>query len=49
MDFLREAVRWWDRWLKGIDTGIMDEPFLRIWMQDYVSPPGSTRRGLVGG
>ena len=24
--FLREALRWWDYWLKGVDTGIMDEP-----------------------
>jgi hypothetical protein len=47
MDFLREAVRWWDRWLKGIDTGIMDEPCLRIWIQDYVEPAGfhATRPG----
>ena len=32
--FLQEAVRWWDHWLKGIDTGIMDEPRLTFWMQD---------------
>ena len=36
--YLQEALRWWDRWLKGIDTGIMDEPMLRVWMQDYVAP-----------
>ena len=24
--FLQEAVRWWDQWLKGIDSGIMDGP-----------------------
>ena len=24
--FLQEALRWWDHWLKGIDTAIMDEP-----------------------
>ena len=29
---LQEAVRWWDHWLKGRDTGIMDEPMLRAWM-----------------
>ena len=40
MDFLGEAVRWWDMWLKGIDTGIMQEPRLRIWMQDYIAPAG---------
>jgi uncharacterized protein len=36
--FLQEVVRWWDRWLKGIDNDIMDEPMLRIWMQDTVPP-----------
>ncbi|MFT5219686.1 MAG: putative CocE/NonD family hydrolase [Gammaproteobacteria bacterium] len=36
--YLQEALRWWDFWLKGIDTGIMDEPMLRVWMQDYVAP-----------
>ncbi|BHH83026.1 CocE/NonD family hydrolase [Desulforhopalus sp. 52FAK] len=36
--FLQEAVRWWDTWLKDIDTGVMDEPMLRVWMQDSVPP-----------
>lgn len=36
--FLQEALRWWDHWLKGADTGIMDEPLLRVWMEDYVAP-----------
>ncbi len=36
--FLQEALRWWDKWLKGIETNIMDEPMLRIWMQDSVPP-----------
>ena len=36
--FLQEALRWWDRWLKGIDDGIMDEPMLRVWMQESVPP-----------
>lgn len=36
--FLREAQRWWDHWLKGVDTGIMDEPMLSAWMQDSVPP-----------
>ena len=30
---LQEALRWWDRWLKDIETGIMDEPRYRVWMQ----------------
>ena len=36
--FLEEALRWWDHWLKGIDTGIMDEPMLRVWMQEFTPP-----------
>ena len=36
--FMQEALRWWDHWLKGKDTGIMDEPMLRVWMQDWVKP-----------
>jgi predicted acyl esterase len=36
--FLQECLRWWDYWLKGLETGIMDEPMLRTWMQDAVEP-----------
>ena len=39
--FLQEVVHWWDHWLKGKDTGLMDEPMLRAWMQDSVSPEPS--------
>lgn len=38
--FLQEELRWWDFWLKGHDTGIMDEPQLRLFMQDSVPPQG---------
>jgi uncharacterized protein len=36
--FLQECVRWWDHWLKGVDNGVMDEPMLRVWMQESVQP-----------
>lgn len=36
--FLQEALRWWDYWLKGIDTGIMDEPPCTFYLQDGVPP-----------
>jgi putative CocE/NonD family hydrolase len=39
--FLQEAVRWWDHWLKGRDTGIMGEPMLRAYLQDPVAPEGT--------
>ena len=36
--FLQEALRWWDHWLKDIDTGLMNEPMLRAWMTESVRP-----------
>ena len=36
--FLQECLRWWDQHLKGIDTGIMDEPMMRLWMQEPAAP-----------
>jgi hypothetical protein len=39
--FLQECVRWFDHWLKGRGTGVMDEPMLRVWMQEAVAPATS--------
>ena len=39
--FLQETLRWWDHRLKGVDTGIMDEPQLRAWIQDSAPPATS--------
>jgi uncharacterized protein len=36
--FLQEMLRWWDYWLKGVDTGVMAEPMLRAWMTESVKP-----------
>jgi len=36
--FLQEALRWWDHWLKGKETGAMEEPMLRMWIQHSVAP-----------
>ena len=36
--FLQECLRWWDQHLKGVDTGVMDEPALRVWMQEPIRP-----------
>ncbi len=36
--FLQEALRWWDRWLKGIDTGVEDDPDLRLYLMDGLRP-----------
>ena len=32
LDWAYEEVRWWHHWLKGVDTGIMDEPMLRAYL-----------------
>ena len=36
--WLQELVRWLDHWSKGRDTGMMDQPMLRVWMQEHVPP-----------
>jgi predicted acyl esterase len=38
--FLQECVRWFDHWLTGADTGVMDGPRLRVWLQEPVAPAG---------
>lgn len=45
--YLQEALRWWDQWLKGRDTGIMNEPALRAYVEDPVAPDG-TRTFIPG-
>jgi hypothetical protein len=36
--FLNECRRWFDRWLKGIENGIEDEPMLAAWLQEPALP-----------
>jgi uncharacterized protein len=31
-DYHDEIIRWYDHWLKGVETGIMDEPPVRYWL-----------------
>ena len=38
IDFLGETLRWWDRWLKGIDTGVENDPDLRAWITEQAPP-----------
>ncbi len=40
IDGLRECQRWFDHWLKGIDTGVLDEPPVTLFVREY-SPPAS--------
>ncbi|MEO4001253.1 CocE/NonD family hydrolase [Mesorhizobium sp. CAU 1732] len=39
--FLQEALRWWDRWLKNIDTGVDNDPAYTAWLMDSVHPETS--------
>jgi len=36
--FLQEALRWWDRWLKGLETGVEADPAMRAYIMDSVRP-----------
>ena len=43
--FLQVLIRWWDTWLKGIDTGVMREPMVRAVMLESAPPaPGYAER-----
>lgn len=33
LDWVHEEVRWWTHWLRRVDTGIMDEPMLRAYLE----------------
>jgi putative CocE/NonD family hydrolase len=39
MEWRHEAVRWFDQWLKGVDTGILDEPRFAVYVRQW-HPPG---------
>jgi putative CocE/NonD family hydrolase len=49
--FLQEALRWWDRWLKDIDTGVEADPAYRAYLMDSVRParwhPERPGRGIA--
>ncbi|MGP8001032.1 MAG: CocE/NonD family hydrolase [Streptosporangiaceae bacterium] len=51
IEWRADAVRWWDHWLKGIDTGIMTEPPVTVFVRHWHPPdtglaeiPGRWRR-----
>ncbi|WP_236019184.1 CocE/NonD family hydrolase [Fuscibacter oryzae] len=45
--FLQLAVRWWDRWLKGIDNGAEDDPAYRAYMI-HSAPPDASAKHRAG-
>ncbi len=38
MDFHAEALRWWNRWLKGVDNGAGNLPAYRAYLSEAVCP-----------
>lgn len=39
--FLQLAIRWWDRWLKGIENGAESDPAMRAYMLHSAPPDAS--------
>jgi len=44
IEWRHEAVRWFDQWLKGEDTGILDEPDFAVYVRDYYAPDPEIRQ-----
>jgi putative CocE/NonD family hydrolase len=38
MDFIKEAVNWWDKWLKGADNGVDKLPAYRAYILEDAKP-----------
>ena len=38
IEWRHEAVRWFDHWLKGKDTGVLDEPSFAVFVRDWHGP-----------
>ena len=36
--FLQECKRWWEHWLKNIDTGVDQDPDMRLFLQNSEKP-----------
>ncbi len=47
IEWREKAVRWWDHWLKGRDTGILAEPRLDVFLR-HAYPPGLTLPEIPG-
>jgi len=38
IEWRHEAVRWFDQWLKGKDTGVLDDPKLAVYVREWHAP-----------
>ena len=45
--FLQETLRWWDHWLKDIESGVLEDAPLRSWICESV-PPATMYRERPG-
>ncbi|MGA0540129.1 CocE/NonD family hydrolase [Neotabrizicola sp. VNH66] len=45
--FLQVALRWWDRWLKGMENGAEDDPAYRAYIL-HSEPPDASPRHRAG-
>ena len=50
IDHLAEVIRWLDHWCRGIDTGVMAEPPIVVYVQEADRRPGPPRdaRAVAG-
>jgi predicted acyl esterase len=47
IDLVPEMVRWWDRWLKGVDNGVDREPPITLFVR-RPTPPAAELRAYPG-
>ena len=47
IEWRAEVARWFDRWLKGVETGADDEPPLAVYVRDW-HPPGFGLKHVPG-
>ncbi len=47
IEWRHEALRWYDHWLKGRDTGILDEPRFAVYVRRW-HPPGPVLEEVDG-
>jgi predicted acyl esterase len=48
IDLVPEMVRWWDRWLKGVDNGVDREPPITVFVR-RPTPPAADLAAYRGG
>jgi putative CocE/NonD family hydrolase len=47
IDIYHELLRWWDRWLKGIENGVEREPRVIVYVPEF-ERPDPDRRHIAG-